>query len=317
MTRVLVTGASGFIGSHLVEYCAAQGLDVYGTSRRGGHGGGSSLACDLLRPDQVRGVVRQANPDVVFHLAAQSQPARSWTDPPGTLRVNLLGTLHLLEAIRQAGLSPRIVLAGSSAEYGACAADELPLREDRPLRPATPYGLSKVLQGELASFYGRVHGFSVIQVRPFLVIGTRKAHGACSDFARGIAAVESGDEATLWVGSLEPVRDLLDVRDAVRALLTVAEKGEAGEVYNVCSGVGTTINDVLVGLLSLAETFVKPELAAERLRPWDEPALVGDNSRLRRLDWQPEVRLSTSLREILDYWRAVRRGQEPAPEAPQ
>ena len=313
--RVLITGIGGFLGFHLAELLAGRGLSVYGTVHRNTNGlerlrdAATLLPCDIRDGSQVEAAVLRARPTLVFHLAAQSLPTRSWKEPEPTFEVNVFGTLRLLEAIREAGLDPTIVVACSSAEYGFSAADEIPIGETKELRPASPYGISKVAADLLARLYWRTYGMKVIRVRPFFVIGPRKVGDVCSDFARGIAAVERGEQASLKVGDLDPVRDFLDVGDAAKALSLLADRGTPGEVYNLCSGEGHAVQEILDILLSLARVPIPVERDPDRLRPVDEPAVVGDNTRLRALGWTPERALPATLAGILDYWR--RRLREP------
>jgi GDP-4-dehydro-6-deoxy-D-mannose reductase len=259
----------------------------------------------MLDKAQIESVVREARPEAIFHLAAQTLPSRSWQEPEATFQVNVLGTLNLLEAVRAAGLDPVLVVAGSSAEYGPSDTQEIPIKEDAPLRPASPYGVSKAATTLLALLYRRAFGMRVVVARPFFVIGSRKSGDVCSDFARGVVAVEKGKQPSLKVGNLEAVRDLLDVEDAVRALWLVVQKGVPGEVYNVCSGTGHKIETVLEILVNMGSRPIPIEPDPRRLRPVDEPAVVGDNSRLRALGWAPHVALDQSLACILDYWRSL------------
>jgi GDP-4-dehydro-6-deoxy-D-mannose reductase len=260
--------------------------------------------CDALDKAQIEGIVREARPEAIFHLAAQSLPSRSWQEPEATFQVNVLGTLNLLGAVRAAELDPVVVVAGSSAEYEPSKPEEIPIKEDAPLRPASPYGVSKAATTLLALQYHRAFGMKVVVARPFFVIGPRKSGDACSDFARQVAAVERGEQPSLKVGNLEAVRDLLDVEDAVRALWLLLQRGVPGDVYNICSGTGQKIETVLEMLVSMSTRHIPIEPDPMRFRPVDEPVVVGDNSRLRALGWVPRVALDQSLARILEYWRA-------------
>lgn len=310
MSVCLITGIGGFLGSHLTDFLLTQGWEVTGILRRGSrdiahsHDTLALFRCDILDKAQIEGVVREARPEAIVHLAAQSLPSRSWQEPEATFQVNVLGTLNLLEAVRAAGLDPVVVVAGSSAEYGPSEPEEIPINEDASLRPASPYGVSKVATTLLALLYRRAFGIKVVVARPFFVIGPRKAGDVCSDFARGVVAVEKGEQPSLKVGNLEVVRDLLDVDDAVRALWLLVKQGVPGEVYNICSGAGHKIETVLEILVDMGSRPIPTELDPNRLRPVDEPVVVGDNARLRALGWAPQVPLSQSLARILDYWRS-------------
>jgi GDP-4-dehydro-6-deoxy-D-mannose reductase len=306
----LITGIGGFLGSHLAEFALAQGWTVSGIHRsestnvEGIRYKVALFRSDILDRTQVENAVRQVRPDVIFHLAAQSSPSVSWTEPDRTFHVNILGTLNLLEAVRAAGLKPFVVVAGSSAEYGFSQPNEIPIQEDKPLRPGSPYGVSKVASSALALLYHRAFEMKVVVVRPFFVIGPRKIGDVCSSFARGIVAVETRKQDSLKVGNLDTVRDFLDTEDAVRAFWLLAEKGVPGQTYNVCSGTGYKIGTVLETFLRMGFRSIPVEHDPALLRPADEPVVVGDNSRLCALGWIPRVLLDDTLSRILAYWRS-------------
>jgi GDP-4-dehydro-6-deoxy-D-mannose reductase len=309
VTVCLITGIGGFLGSHLTDFLLTQGWEVAGVLRKDRRNvahirnGLVLFQGDILDKAQLEGVVRETRPNAIFHLAAQSLPSRSWQEPGDTFRANVLGTLNLLEAMRAAKLDPFLVVAGSSAEYGSSGPSEVPIKEDAPLRPSSPYGVSKVATTQLALLYGRAFQMRVVVARPFFVIGPRKSGDVCSDFARGVVAVEKGKQPSLNVGNLETVRDFLDVEDAVRALWLLVQKGVPGEVYNICSGAGHKIQTVLEALVDMGIRPIPIKSDPCRLRPVDQPVVVGDNSCLRALGWAPQVPLDQSLARILDYWR--------------
>lgn len=309
MSSCFITGIGGFLGSHLADSALAKGWTVFGLLRRDSHNLAeirpkvTLFRSDILDKTQVENAVQKVRPEVIFHLAAQSSPSTSWTEPERTFHVNVLGTMNLLEAARTAGLKPIVVVAGSSAEYGFSQPDEILIREDMPLRPASPYGVSKMAASALALLYHRAFDMKVLVVRPFFVIGSRKVGDVCSNFARGIVAVERGEQTSLRVGNLETTRDFLDAEDAVRALWLLAEEGTPGQVYNICSGAGHKIASVLDVFLRMGSRPITVDRDPALLRPVDEPIVVGDNSRLRALGWIPQVSLDDSLSRILDYWR--------------
>ena len=310
--RVLVTGVSGFVGGHVVDMLRAEqpGAEVVGLDSRPGNRaaalGIEVLKADLQDPGSVRDVLARVRPERIVHLAAQSSPQRSWEDPAGTLKTNLLGLLHLLEAARTLSLAPRLLVVGSAEEYGIVTPDEVPLREDAALRPASPYAVSKVAQGFLAYQYAASLGLPIVRTRTFHHTGPRRGEQfAESSFARQLAEIEAGKRpARLDVGNLEAVRDFSDVRDVVRAYWALLERGEPGEVYNVCSGRGVRMADLLEELIALSGLKVDVCVDAARLRRLDVPVLVGDPARVEAATgWKATTPLRQTLRDLLDHWR--------------
>jgi GDP-4-dehydro-6-deoxy-D-mannose reductase len=323
---LLITGISGFVGGHLVELLRAEHPDegIAGIVRPGKpvpehlREGVRLLEADLEDAAAVESAVAAVRPDSIVHLAGQSSVQRSWEDPAGTLKTNLLGLLHLLEGARSLGLAPRLLVVGSAEEYGLVRPEDTPLREDHPLRPASPYAVSKVAQGYLALQYALSRDLPVIRTRTFPHTGPGRGEAfAESSFARQIAEVEAGRRRpVLAVGNLDAVRDFTDVRDVVRAYRALLDRGTAGEVYNVCSGRGRSIGDILRSLLEIAGTQVELQVDRERLRPSDLPSLVGDPRKAREATgWEPRIPLETTLRDLLEHWRE--RVGAPAPPAPQ
>ena len=223
------------------------------------------------------------------------------------MRTNVLGIVHLLDAARRLSLRPAVLVVGSAEEYGPVGKEEIPIREEAPLRPASPYAVSKVAQGALALLYGPAGGMRVVTTRTFHHTGPGRGEAfAESSFARQLAEIEAGRRPpVLEVGNLEAVRDFTDVRDVVRAYWTLLDHGDPGGVYNVCSGRGVRIRELLERLVALARIPVEVRVDAARLRPADIPALVGDPSRLREATgWSPRIELGTTLRDLIDDWRA-------------
>jgi GDP-4-dehydro-6-deoxy-D-mannose reductase len=214
--------------------------------------------------------------------------------------------LHLLEAVRAGGATPRILAVGSTDEYGLVRPDEVPLREDAPLRPVSPYAVSKVAQGYLALQYALSPGLHVVRTRTFHHTGPRRGEQfAESSFARQLAEIEAGlRPPSMEVGNLDVVRDFTDVRDVVRAYWMLLDRGASGEVYNVCSGRGVRLGELLERLIALSGRRVEVSVDAARLRPVDAPVLVGDPGRLRAATgWEPTIPLERTLADLLDYWR--------------
>jgi len=312
--KVLVTGGGGFVAAHMVEFLRENQprAQVFALLRPGQPARLGSfedvvpVEADLEDPAQVRAALELSRPDRVIHLAAQSSVRRSWEDPEGTWRTNVLGLLHLLEGIRAASLSPRVLVVGSSDEYGRVDADAQPVSEDAPLKPPSPYAASKVAQSFLALQYAIGHQLGVVRTRTFPHTGPgRGSVFAESNFARQIAEIEAGrSRPLLRVGNLEVVRDYTDVRDVVRAYWALLDRGDSGGVYNVCSGRGVRLREMLDRLCDLAGVEVEVVVDPERLRPSDLPVLVGDPTRLRAATgWEPRYALEQSLEELLVDWR--------------
>ena len=313
--RVLITGVTGFVGSHLADYLVSRGgLEVHGTHRWRSpmdnvkHLGGQLqlVECDLRDPTAVRRAVTAVRPDRVFHLAAQSYVPTSWLAPSETLLGNVACQLNLFEAIRDLQLSPRVLIAGSSEEYGRVRPDEIPIREDNPLRPLSPYAVSKVGQDYLAYQYWMSYRLHAVRARGFNHTGPRRGGlFVTSNFSRQIVEIEKGlREPVVRVGNLDAVRDFTDVRDMVRAYWLALEHGEPGEVYNICSGRGHTIRQVLEILLGLTSAKVEVRVDPDRLRPSDVDVLIGDCTRFRQVSgWEPTIPFEVTLQDILEYWR--------------
>jgi GDP-4-dehydro-6-deoxy-D-mannose reductase len=313
--RVLITGFTGFVGSHLADYLVARGdVEVFGTHRWRSRldnvehlrGRVQFVECDLRDGGAVRRVLREVRPDRLFHLAAQSYVPTSWLAPGETLTGNLGGQLNVFEAVRELDLPTRIQIAGSSEEYGLVHSDEVPIREENPLRPLSPYAVSKVGQDLLAYQYWQSYRLHVVRTRGFNHTGPRRGEVfVTSNFARQVAEIEKGArEPVVRVGNLEAVRDFTDVRDMVRAYWEALEQGVPGEVYNICSGRGYTARQVLEILLGLAHVSVEIREDPARMRPSDVALLVGDCSKFRKTTgWQPTIPFEVTLKDVLEYWR--------------
>lgn len=323
--RVLITGITGFAGSHLADYLLAEqpGVEIFGTRRWRSPtdniehltGKVGFRECDLKDANSVWRVLAEVRPDRIFHLAAQSYVPTSWTAPSETLSNNILSQTNILEAMRSLELEARIQIAGSSEEYGLVQADEVPIKETNPLRPLSPYAVSKVAQDLLAYQYHRSYGLDCVRTRGFNHTGPRRGEVfVTSNFAKQIAAIEAGlREPVIRVGNLSAQRDFTDVRDIVRAYWLALDKGEAGEVYNLASGSAVTIQQLLDLLLSLSDTEVEVEVDPERLRPSDVEILIGDYSKFQAATgWEPRIPLRQTVEDLLEYWRE-RLGRERAP----
>ena len=301
---VLITGIQGFMGHHLSHFLEANGLKVYGVQRhlQGATDAKNTYECDVTDPSALKKALGAISPSVIFHMAAQSLPSVSWRDPLSTLRVNVIGTLNLLTAVRDLGLRTRVVLFGSSSEY---ASSLEPVSEEHKLKPSSPYALSKIGATLLSGLYYDAYKIDVVTVRPFFIIGPRKTGDVCSSFARGIVDVERGSAQSLKVGNLQSIRDFLDIDDAVRAFWLVSKSGKAGEVYNISSGKGVRISKVLEIMMSKSRCQVEFE-QSQRNRPLDNPVAIGKNDKLQQLGWAQTIELDESLSKILEYWRGIK-----------
>src|SRR5262245_48624090 len=312
---VLITGFTGFVGSHLADYLVGRGdVEVFGVHRWRSRMDNVEhlrdrvrlVECDMREPSAIRRVLAQVRPDRIFHLAAQSYVPTSWLMPGDTLSGNVLGQLNLFEALRDLELAARVHIAGSSEEYGLVHPHEVPIREESPLRPLSPYAVSKVAQDLLAYQYWQSYRLHVVRPRGFNHTRPRRGEVfVTSNFARQIAEIEKGKvEAVVSVGNLDSVRDFTDVRDMVRAYWLALERGEPGEVYNICTGRGYTAQQVLDILLGLAHVKVEVRKDPARMRPSDVTLLVGDYSKFHRATgWQPTIPFEVTLKDLLEHWR--------------
>ena len=313
--RVLITGITGFVGSHFADYALARGVHVVGSFRWRSKTENIEhirdrielIDCDLRDGNSAHHLIDAARPDWVIHLAAQSFVGTSWQAPAETFMTNTLPQVNLLEAVRARTPAARFLVIGSSEEYGFVTEDELPITEANPLRPLSPYAVSKVAQDLMGYQYFKSYGMHIVRSRAFNHEGPRRGDVfVTSNFARQIAEIERGiREPVIAVGNLKNRRDYTDVRDIVRGYWLLLEKGEAGEVYNLCSGRAWVIHEILDFLLGEARVrgiTVREE--ASRLRPSDVPVLRGDATKAQAVvGWRPEIPFEQTLRDLLDYWR--------------
>ena len=300
--KVLVTGASGFVGRYVVDHFVQLGYEVVGLVRR-------PQALPKVRTERVDienysavlDCMSRVRPDAVIHCAAQASVSRSWDEPDLTYRTNILGPANLLEALKQR--SVKVLLVGSSQQYGRSPLGR-PLKESDELVPRSPYAVSKLAQEHMGLAYHRRYGIEVVASRPFNHTGPGQSpEYAVGSFCSQVAAMEKGAIRHLRVGNLEAIRDLLDVRDVVAAYGRLLESGKAGEVYNVCSGQGVRMGDLLARITEMAGLPPDVPVTAEGLAESD--VLVGDPSKIRsEVGWVPEVSLDRSLAESLDWYRS-------------
>jgi GDP-4-dehydro-6-deoxy-D-mannose reductase len=307
VSRALVTGASGFVGPHLVAALGRAGHEVWTTDREAAPAAPERHAsCDLGDPHTVRALLERVQPEWIFHLASLSSVAYSFQNPRDVLLTNVGASVNLLEAVRQVAPAARVLVVGSAEQYGNVPEAEQPIREDQPFRPASPYAVSKVAQEHLALQYALAFGMHVVATRSFNHSGPGQSDRfVLPSFARQVALAERGEQApVLRVGNLDVWRDFLDVRDVVRAYVMLIERGAAGQAYNVCRGETHRVRDLLDALLGFSRVPLRVETDPARARPADLPVLRGDPARLQeRTGWLPELPLETTLRDLLDDWR--------------
>jgi len=313
--RFLITGITGFVGSHMAEYALARGAKVFGSARWRSRTENiehlrSSIELvegDLRDMASVRRLLVATAPTHVIHLAAQSFVGSSWHTPTETFATNITAQVNLLEGIREFKVPPRFLVIGTSEEYGLVHPDEVPIKETNQLRPLSPYAVSKVAQDLMGFQYFKSYGLPIIRTRAFNHEGPRRGDVfVTSNFAKQVAEIEAGlREPVIHVGDLSPRRDYSDVRDIVRGYWRLLHDGEPGEVYNLCSGRTWVIQEVLDFFLEQSSTKgIAVEVEAARLRPSDVMVLEGDPSKIRKaVDWEVEIPFEQTLRDLLACWR--------------
>jgi GDP-4-dehydro-6-deoxy-D-mannose reductase len=311
--RVLITGATGFVGPHLAAHLAAVVPDieiwglVWSAENSSAPPGVHAVEGDLTQMPTLTAALEASRPEIVFHLAAASSVASSWNQPARVLEVNAIGTINLLEALRCLDLAPRVVVSSSAEIYGPVPAELQPITETAPLCPISPYATSKAAQDLIAGQYFHGFGLHTVCLRLFQHTGPgRPPHFAASSFARQIAMIERGlAPPRIAVGNLETVRDFTDVRDIVRAYFAAAVDGSPGTAYNVCSGRGVRIAEALEMLLELTEVEVEVVVDPTLLRASDIPHLVGSSELFRATTgWHPEIPLEKTFEDLLGWWRS-------------
>ena len=304
--KVLVTGANGFVARHLVTALKARGDEVVGVDV----GPAAAWAvdryygCNLIGVDAIKVILSIERPDVVVHLAAVSSVAQSWKVPVDSFLNNTNIFLNVAEAVRALKLSTRVLSVGSSEEYGNVPKDEMPIREEHPLAPASPYAVARVAQEQLSCLYADGFGLDVVMTRSFNQIGPgqRPAFVVPSFVDQLLAGKREGKSVVeVKAGDLSIVRDFLDVRDAVAAYLILMEKGVSGKAYNVCSGVGRTLREVLDAVARIVGIEVSVAVDPARIRPADNHVIVGSNEKMRRLGWTLGHTLESSIRDMVAH----------------
>ncbi|MCI4332006.1 MAG: GDP-mannose 4,6-dehydratase [Thermoplasmata archaeon] len=320
MARVLITGGTGFLGSYLSRFLTERGDHVTRTYfvdpdpfLREVARTGETVHLDVRDPKEVASVLERARPDTIYHFGGQPYVRPSWEDPTGTFRTNVEGTIHILEWLRLNAPKTKLAFAGSSAAYGIAVHQPIP--EDEPLLPSSPYGSSKAAADVICYQYCVSYSIPIFRFRIFATTGPGKSGDAPNDFATQVAQLErSPPPRVLKVGSLETRRDFSDVRDTVRAMWTIVERGTPGEAYNIGSGVTRSMRAIVEGLQRLAKEPIEVREDEARLRRVDEPVIHADNRRLKSLGWAPEVPWERTLEDLLDHWRSHPPAAAPAPK---
>lgn len=309
MIRVLVIGAAGFVGPYLLNELKSRGMQCYATKlpyESIDVQDVKVLDLDVLDRDAVDELLMEVRPDFVFHLAAQSSVGLAWTKPELTIDINIKGSLHVMEAVRELYYKPRVLMIGSGEEYGHILPEETPISEKNLLRPGNIYAATKACQNMTSEIYFRAYDLQTIMVRAFNHMGPGQTSTfVVSDFCRQVAEIEAGKmEPVMRVGNLEAMRDFTDVRDVVRAYAMLIEKGSPGETYNVGSGRAVSIRSILDTIISMSDIDILVETDPAKIRPVDIPIIEADISKLKEATgWEPKIPLEQTLEDTLDYWR--------------
>jgi GDP-4-dehydro-6-deoxy-D-mannose reductase len=315
-SRILITGISGFVGPYLAQACH----NHYPWSQLYGMGHQASNIpplesipliyrdVNILDSIALQNEIEQIQPDIIFHLAAQSSVAQSWKSPVTTLMVNAGGTVNLFEALHTLGLKPRIIVVGSGEQYGRVPADANPISEYQQQQPANPYAISKVTQDLFAAQYYHSFDLPIIRARPFNHFGPfQSSTFVIASFCQQIAQIEAGKmPPVIRTGNLQAQRDFLPVQDVVEAYVELAEQGHPGEAYNIGAGQARSIGSLLERLIKQARVSITTEIDPERMRPLDMPLLVADVTLIREhTQWRPLHDFDNALQETLNYWRSI------------
>ena len=338
MEKVLISGADGFLGSHLIDLCIKKEKKVYGLDlperplKNLAHYTNGQiilsseeklkvfgkpiqipttnkslifLECDLNNADLLEKIIQEIKPSYIFHFGAQPLVIPSWEDPVGTIKTNVIGTINIFEAIKKHKIKTRVVVACTSAEYGTATSLNRPLKESDPLLAIHPYGISKIASELLARQYFINFGIEAINLRFFNQIGPRKKGDACADFISKIAKIELGlSEPVIEVGNLNPYRDFTGIKDSLKAIWLAATRGTPGETYNICSGRKIQIRQILNIALSFSSKKIEvKENIPHKLRKTDEDIILGDNSKIKNeLGWDVSIPIEETLKDMYEYW---------------
>ncbi len=308
--KALIIGGAGFVGGYLTDELSANGFDVHATCLESENITGKCTVhtLDIMDKDSITDIFNRIMPDVVYHLAAQSSVAVSWSKPQLTAEVNVIGSINVLESFRECRNSAnmRLIMIGSGEEYGYIRPEACPLSEAEPLHPGNIYAATKACQEMIGEIYARAYKLNIVMVRAFNHSGARQSSTfVISDFCKQISEIESGKKTPeICVGNLSAMRDFTDVRDVVRAYRLLADKGVSGKIYNIGRGKAVSIQYILDTALSFANTDIQVKTDPKRMRASDIPIIEPDVSRIfADTGWKAEISVEQTIRDTLDYWR--------------
>lgn len=309
--NVLIIGAAGFVGNHLIDCIQNNHKNWKITATKMPREtiekeNVEVRDLDITVPDDIDNLLVQVKPDYVFHLAAQSSVALSWKNPQLTIKINIIGSVNLLDSLRKLGKKPRVLMIGSGEEYGHIKPGEVPISEDNNTRPGNIYAVTKVTQNMIGHLYYEAYGMDIMSTRSFNHTGPNQAPiFVVPDFCKQVAEIEAGkQEPVIKVGNLSAKRDFTDVRDVVRAYCMLMENGRAGETYNIGSGTAVEIRNILDMILSCTKAKILISTDPDKLRPVDIPLIEADIHKLQRdTGWKPEIPLEQTIQETLAIWR--------------
>jgi GDP-4-dehydro-6-deoxy-D-mannose reductase len=338
MDKIIITGANGFIGSHLIDFCMLKNIEIYALDRPNQayknlahYTGGKKefskkekleifgefiqiptdneqlkiIECDIKNSKLLEKIIKKIEPKYIFHFAAQPLVIPSWENPVNTIEINVIGTLNIFEPVKKYKIKTRIVVACTSAEYGTTTELNRPLKETDPLLAIHPYGISKIATELLARQYYLNFGIEIVNLRFFNQTGTRKVGDACADFVSKVAKIQLGlMEPVIEVGNLSSYRDFTGIKDSLKAIWLAAIKGKPGETYNISSNRKIQIREILNNVLSFSSKKIKViENVPDKLRMIDEDVILGDNSKIKEeLGWEISIPLENTLKEMFNYW---------------
>ena len=310
MKTVLITGSEGFVGQYLWKELESNGYQVYGTTLLVPEAGlvNNVFVCDIEKQDHLSELISKIRPDIIVHLAGQAKPGLSYKIPQKTFSVNTIGTINLFEAIKNiSGYTPRIIMIGSSEEYGNVSVKNLPVSERTSVNPTNPYSISKTANWFLSREYVRAFNFDIVYVTPFNHTGPGQSLGfITTDVSSQIVEIEQGKKKPIVLtGDLSSKRDICDVRDVVRGYRLLIEKGRSGERYIICSGESVLVRDIVDKLISFSKVKIELRLDPSRIRPLDAPNMYGSHEKITgETGWTPEIPLEKTLEDILEWRRA-------------